>query len=148
MRYNRIYLVIQFQLLMRQVLSFDVLIQHLFTFIRSLHKRIVELFDWMRLLSHFSVYYFLFWNKTLSFKNRHEIYTKSSFIVVVIILVKGDYNGLTRKRDICRFVEEDFLYPTPYVLSNSVVHRERKSIYGPFQISHEGPYSIDDRQFS
>ena len=59
--------------------------------------------------------------------------------------LKGDSKILTQKWDICRFVEEDFLYPTVYVLSNSVAYRDIKSIYGPFHIDHDRPCSIDDR---
>jgi len=35
---------------------------------------------------------------------------------------KGDYKVLTQERDLCRFVEGDFLYLIVYVLSNSIVY--------------------------
>ncbi len=44
------------------------------------------------------------------------------------VIFNGDYNVVTRKREICRFVDEDFLEPMVYILSNSVAYRERKSI--------------------
>ena len=59
--------------------------------------------------------------------------------------LKGDYKDLTTDRDICRFTEKDFLYPAVYILSNSVAYRDRKSIYGPFHISHDRLCSINDR---
>ena len=44
-------------------------------------------------------------------------------ILYKIELDKDDYKVLTKRRDTCRHIEEDLLYPMVYTLSNCVEHR-------------------------